>query len=149
MLSVNVYEQYLDETNALHLEKAGLLAYTHGFYYALGKQLGKFGWSVEKDTTKRKRTEKENTEKSEKKKTFAKRGDFKRKDFKRDSKEDKKGYKPHRSKFGERPKEERKFKERKTFKRNTENRKPFRKNKTTENKNFEPKAPRKILTLKK
>ncbi len=78
-----------------------------------------------------------------------KRGDFKRKDFKRDSKEDKKGYKPHRSKFGERPKEERKFKERKTFKRDTENRKPFRKNKATENKNFEPKAPRKILTLKK
>lgn len=149
VLSVNVDEQYLDENNALHLEKAGLLAYAHGFYYALGKQLGKFGWSVEKDTTKRKRTEKENTEKSEKKKTFAKRGNFKRKDFKRDSKEDKKGYKPHRSKFGEHQKEERKFKERKTFKRDTENRKPFRKNKTTENKNFEPKAPRKILTLKK
>lgn len=149
VLSVNVDEQYLDENNALHLEKAGLLAYAHGFYYALGKQLGKFGWSVEKDTTKRKRTEKENTEKSEKRKTFTKRGDFKRKDFKQDSKEGKRGDKPHRSKFGKRSQEERKFKERKTFKRDTENSKPFRKNKATENKNFEQKAPRKTLTLKK
>ena len=149
VLSVNVDEQYLDENNALHLEKAGLLAYAHGFYYALGKQLGKFGWSVEKDTTKRKRTEKENTEKSEKRKTFTKRGDFKRKDFKQDSKEGKKGYKPHHSKFGKRSQEERKFKERKTFKRSAENSKPFRKNKTAENKNFEQKAPRKTLTLKK
>lgn len=149
VLSVNVDEQYLDENNALQLEKAGLLAYAHGFYYALGKQLGKFGWSVEKDTTKRKRTEKENTEKSEKRKTFTKRGDFKRKDFKQDSKEGKRGDKPHRSKFGERQKEDRKFKERKTFKRSTENSKPFRKNKTAENKNFEQKAPRKTLTLKK
>lgn len=149
VLSVNVDEQYLDENNALHLEKAGLLAYAHGFYYALGKQLGKFGWSVEKDTTKRKRTEKENTEKSEKRKTFTKRGDFKRKDFKQDSKEDKRGDKPHRSKFGKHSQEDRKFKERKTFKRSAENSKPFRKNKTAENKNFEQKAPRKTLTLKK
>ena len=148
VLSVNVDEQYLDENNALHLEKAGLLAYAHGFYYALGEQLGKFGWSVEKNSTKRKRAEKEKTEESEKK-TFQKHGGFKRKDFKRGSKENKKEFKPHRSKFGEHPKEERKFGERKTFKRNTENRKPFRKNKTTENKNFEQKAPRKILTLKK
>ncbi len=148
VLSVNVDEQYLDENNALHLEKAGLLAYAHGFYYALGEQLGKFGWSVEKNSTKRKRAEKEEAEKSDKK-TFQKHGGFKRKDFKRGSKENKKEFKPHRSKFGEHQKEERKFKERKTFKRDTENRKPFRKNKTTENKNFEQKAPRKILTLKK
>ena len=55
VLAVNVDEAYIDENNALHLEKAGLLAYAHGFYYALGKQIGKFGWSVEKDSTKRKR----------------------------------------------------------------------------------------------
>lgn len=48
VLTVDVYEAYLDDNNALHLEKAGLLAYAHGFYYALGKQIGKFGWSVEK-----------------------------------------------------------------------------------------------------
>ena len=57
VLTVDVDEAYLDDNNALHLEKAGLLAYAHGFYYALGKQIGKFGWSVEKAATKRKRAE--------------------------------------------------------------------------------------------
>ena len=41
-----VDEALLDSAGKLHLEKAGLLAYAHGDYYALGKQLGKFGWSV-------------------------------------------------------------------------------------------------------
>ncbi len=150
VLSVNVDEEYLDENNALHLEKAGLLAYAHGFYYALGKQLGKFGWSVEKAATKRKRNEKEKAEKAEKaekKKSFAKRGDFKRKDFKKDGIEDKKEFKPRRRKFGE-PKE---FKAdgRKTFKRGTAERKPFKKRTPAEYKPAEYRTPRKTLTLKK
>ncbi len=48
VLAVNVDEQYIDETGALDLEKAGLLAYAHGFYYTLGRKIGKFGFSVEK-----------------------------------------------------------------------------------------------------
>ena len=147
VLSVNVDEEYLDENGALHLEKAGLLAYAHGFYYALGKQLGKFGWSVEKAATKRKRNEKEKAEKSEKKKAFAKRSDFKRRDFKKDGREDKKEFKPRRRKFGE-PKE---FKAdgRKAFKRGTAERKPFKKRTPAEYKTAERRTPRKTLTLKK
>ena len=38
----------IDENGALDLEKAGLLAYAHGFYYTLGRKIGKFGFSVEK-----------------------------------------------------------------------------------------------------
>lgn len=149
VLSVNVDEEYLDENNALHLEKAGLLAYAHGFYYALGKQLGKFGWSVEKAATKRKRNEKEKAEKAEKaekKKSFAKRKDFK-KDGRKDGREDKKEFKPRRRKFGE-PKE---FKAdgRKSFKRGNSERKPFKKRIPAEYKPAERKAPRKTLTLKK
>ncbi len=147
VLSVNVDDQYIDENNALHLEKAGLLAYAHGFYYALGEQLGKFGWSVEKNATKRKRAKKEKAEKIQKKKTFSKRNDFKHKDFKKDGKEDKKDFKPHRRKFGD----AQKFKSdgRKTFKRGTAERKPFNKRKTVEVKPVEHKVPRKTLTLKK
>lgn len=55
VVAVNVDENLLDKQNALMLDKAGLLAYAHGFYYALGKKIGKFGWSVEKKSTKRKR----------------------------------------------------------------------------------------------
>lgn len=56
VLAVNIEDKYLDDQQAFNLEKAGLLAYAHGFYYALGKKIGKFGWSVEKKSTKRKRT---------------------------------------------------------------------------------------------
>lgn len=51
VVAVNVDEQYIDETGALNLEKAGLLAYAHGFYYTLGRKIGKFGFSVEKKKT--------------------------------------------------------------------------------------------------
>ena len=55
VVAVNVEEQLIEKNGALNLDKAGLLAYAHGFYYALGKKIGKFGWSVEKKSTKRKR----------------------------------------------------------------------------------------------
>ncbi len=50
VIAVNVDEEFIDEHGALNLEKAGLLAYAHGFYYTLGRQIGKFGFSVEKKT---------------------------------------------------------------------------------------------------
>lgn len=58
VLAVNVAKQYIGTNQALNLDKAGLLAYAHGFYYALGRKIGKFGWSVEKKSTKRKRAAK-------------------------------------------------------------------------------------------
>lgn len=40
------------ETDAFQLEKAGLISYTHGHYYAQGEQLGRFGFSVMKKKNK-------------------------------------------------------------------------------------------------
>lgn len=46
--SVFVSPTLLDDTGKLHLERAGLCAYAHGAYFALGRQLGTFGYSVQK-----------------------------------------------------------------------------------------------------
>ena len=48
ILSVDVDEKYLDENGKFDLEKCNLVAYSHGQYYELGENLGKFGFSVEK-----------------------------------------------------------------------------------------------------
>lgn len=52
IVAVNVDDKYIDEEGKLWLEKAGLVAYVHGFYYTLGRNLGKFGFSVEKKVKK-------------------------------------------------------------------------------------------------
>ena len=42
-------EQYIDpETGAFDMARAGLMAYVHGGYFALGEKLGHFGFSVRK-----------------------------------------------------------------------------------------------------
>lgn len=42
-------EKYLDpETGRFDLERAGLMSYSHGAYYAQGDKLGTFGFSVKK-----------------------------------------------------------------------------------------------------
>ena len=48
ILAVNVDDKYLDETGRFDMEACDLLAYSHGHYYKLGENLGKFGFSVEK-----------------------------------------------------------------------------------------------------
>jgi flavin reductase (DIM6/NTAB) family NADH-FMN oxidoreductase RutF len=49
VVNVRADEKYLNETTgAFDMEKAGLLAYSHGKYYGLGECIGKFGWSVKK-----------------------------------------------------------------------------------------------------
>lgn len=55
VMAVDIDDSLIDKNGALNMEKAGLLTYAHGFYYSLGKKIGKFGWSVEKKSTKRKR----------------------------------------------------------------------------------------------
>ncbi len=52
IVAVNVDDKYIDEEGKLWLEKAGLVAYVHGYYYTLGRNLGKFGFSVEKKVKK-------------------------------------------------------------------------------------------------
>jgi len=81
VVAVKVEEKYIDNAGALNLEKAGLLAYAHGFYYALGRQIGKYGFSVEK---KKKAAPKKNVilkadskfgkERKQKEKTFLENG---------------------------------------------------------------------------
>ena len=44
--AVAVRKDLIDANGALHLEKAGLVAYSHGLYHRLGEVMGFFGWSV-------------------------------------------------------------------------------------------------------
>lgn len=39
-------------TDTFDMDQAKLIAYSHGHYYKLGEEIGKFGWSVQKKTTK-------------------------------------------------------------------------------------------------
>lgn len=51
VVAVHVDDQYMDEKQKFELGMAGLLAYSHGEYYNLGKQVGTFGYSVKKKKT--------------------------------------------------------------------------------------------------
>lgn len=54
VVNVLADEKYIDpDTDTFHLDKAKLISYSHGHYYKLGEEIGKFGWSVQK---KRKKT---------------------------------------------------------------------------------------------
>ena len=48
VVAVHVDEAYMDEKGKFHLNQTGLLAYSHGEYFDLGKSLGTFGYSVKK-----------------------------------------------------------------------------------------------------
>lgn len=48
IVAVDVEEGLLDEKGKLMLDKAGLICYSHGKYWTLGKELGFFGYSVAK-----------------------------------------------------------------------------------------------------
>ena len=54
VLSIDADEQYFDEKGAFDISKCHLIAYSNGGYYALGKKIGKFGYSVEKKKKRRK-----------------------------------------------------------------------------------------------
>lgn len=58
IVAVDVDEELIDEKGKLHLEKAGLTAYAHGDYFALGKKIGSFGFSVKKKSQKKDRPRK-------------------------------------------------------------------------------------------
>ena len=48
VLAVRTGEELLDQGNKLHLDRAGLMVYSHGDYLLTGKKLGTFGYSVKK-----------------------------------------------------------------------------------------------------
>ena len=46
--AVQVDGKYMDESGKFDLNRAELVAYSHGQYFTLGKNIGKFGYSVQK-----------------------------------------------------------------------------------------------------
>lgn len=49
VLNVRADSRWIDpDTGKFHLEDSGLLVYSHGAYYELGRQIGTFGFSVRK-----------------------------------------------------------------------------------------------------
>ena len=52
IVSVSCDESVLDKNGKIRLDKAGLMAYAHGEYFALGRKLGNFGFSAAKKKKK-------------------------------------------------------------------------------------------------
>ena len=53
VVNVQADDQYFDsKTGKFDMQEAKLTAYSHGHYYKLGKQIGKFGWSVQNKKSK-------------------------------------------------------------------------------------------------
>jgi len=49
VINVQADTKYIDpETDTFNLGVAKLIAYSHGHYYKLGDEIGKFGWTVQK-----------------------------------------------------------------------------------------------------
>ena len=49
----DIDERYIDSKGKLNLQQCGLAAYSHGEYFALGRKLGDFGFSVRKKKRKK------------------------------------------------------------------------------------------------
>ncbi|MBQ7563480.1 MAG: flavin reductase family protein [Lachnospiraceae bacterium] len=58
VLCLDVSESVIDVGGKFRLNEQGLLVYSHGEYYSLGKKLGKFGYSVQKNNFKDNRSQK-------------------------------------------------------------------------------------------
>lgn len=54
VLAVHIDGTYLDENGKFHLSESRPIAYSHGEYHALGRILGTFGYSVKKESRKKK-----------------------------------------------------------------------------------------------
>lgn len=49
VVNVQANSRYINaETGEFKLSEAKLIAYSHGYYYKLGEEIGKFGWTVKK-----------------------------------------------------------------------------------------------------
>ncbi len=53
--AVHAQEAYMDEKGRFFLDRAQPVVYSHGIYYALGKAVGSFGYSVKKQGASRKK----------------------------------------------------------------------------------------------
>ena len=67
IVGLHVDESIMDEKGKIMLENAGLLSYCHGNYYGIKKEtIGRFGFSVMKDKTKKKIRREEHKQRIEK-----------------------------------------------------------------------------------
>jgi hypothetical protein len=49
VVNVQADSRYIDkETDKFDLQKAKLITYSHGHYYKIGEEIGRFGWTVRK-----------------------------------------------------------------------------------------------------
>ena len=55
VLAINADEKYIDKNGAFDISKCDLIAYSNGNYYSLGKKIGRFGFSVQKNKKRRKK----------------------------------------------------------------------------------------------
>ena len=55
VVNVTVDDAFFDEKNTFHLNDTGLVTYSHGAYFLLGKKLGTFGYSVAKKKAKKRK----------------------------------------------------------------------------------------------
>ena len=55
VLAINADEKYIDEKGAFDISKCDLIAYSNGNYYSLGKKIGRFGFSVQKNKKRAKK----------------------------------------------------------------------------------------------
>ena len=49
IVAIRIRQDLLDGKGSLHMEKARLIAYSHGLYQKLGEVMGFFGWSVARE----------------------------------------------------------------------------------------------------
>lgn len=54
VLSIDADEKYIDEKGSFDISKCNLITYANGHYYSLGRKIGKFGYSVQKNRKSRK-----------------------------------------------------------------------------------------------
>lgn len=80
VVNVRVDSRYLDEKGRFNLAKSELIAYSHGRYYELGKELGTFGYSIKKSKETTKKVKKETKEKQSENKKIKKSGTVKSED---------------------------------------------------------------------
>ena len=86
VLNVGVDVSLLDSAGSLQLGRSGLVAYSHGGYFELGRQLGSFGYSVRKKETEKKKKEIQKKE-IQKKETEKKKKEIQKKETEKKKKE--------------------------------------------------------------
>ncbi|MCQ2464522.1 MAG: flavin reductase family protein [Oscillospiraceae bacterium] len=57
VVAVDIDERYIDSKGKLNLQQAGLMSYAHGEYFATGRKLGEFGYSVRKKSKNKKNSQ--------------------------------------------------------------------------------------------